>query len=296
MEQLPADNVLKREQGYIPTGDGPRLFYYQLGAGPDVVIFSSGSWLEADAGPLVKPGRTLILFDSRGRGGSDPVEDSSQLPAGYEVEEFEAVRRFVDAEKVAVLGWSMHGVTAARYAARYPGRVTRLVMMCPGYIRSEAPYLDMEALRQKATGRIDPAALQRLEDLKQQGFDTAQPEAYCKEHQRTYVVRQMGRPEALADMKSNPCERENEWPRNTIAFFEKLGFPGAYDWRQVAASVRAPTLVIHGSEDLIPSGSSAEWAETIPNAELVVIEGAGHYPHLEAPESFFAAVDRFLES
>ena len=286
---------LKQQQGYIPTEKGLRLFYRVIGDGPNIVVAPSGCWLEADLEPLINPRRTWIFFDTRGSGGSDSVTDSSQVEADYALRDLDAVRRFLDADRMALLGWSMYGTIAARYAAANPQYVTSLVMMCPGYIRSEAPYLDMQTIGQKADARTDPAGLQRLEDLKQEGLDVAAPEAYCKEHQKVYLTRQMGRPETLANMKSNPCAYENQWPRNFIAFLQKLPPPGQYDWRALAASIQAPTLVIHGSEDLIPLESSAEWAEAIPNARLEVIEGSGHYPHLEAPDAFFAAVDGFLD-
>lgn len=286
--------VPKQQEGYIPTEHGLRLFYRQVGDGPQIVVVPAGSWLYADLDPLINPDRTLLFFDTRGRGASDPVTDASQIEVDYELRDLDTVRHFFRIERMALLGWSMNGTTAARYAAQYPGYVTRLVMMCPGYMRSEAPYHDVAKLQQTASERIDPLGLQRLEELKQEGFDSAQPEAYCKEHQRVYLVRQMGNPGALANMKSNPCAHENEWPRNLIAFIQKHPPSGAYDWREVAASIQAPTLVIHGSEDLIPLESSAEWAATIPNAELEVIADSGHYPHLEAPDSFFAIVDRFL--
>ncbi|HST06034.1 MAG TPA: alpha/beta hydrolase, partial [Chloroflexia bacterium] len=85
-----------------------------------------------------------------------------------------------------------------------------------------------------------------------------------------------------------------QWPRNLIAFIQKLPTPGCYDWRDVAATIQAPTLVIHGSEDLIPAESSAEWAGLIPHAELEIIDDCGHYPHLEAPDTFFPLLDSFL--
>jgi len=46
----------------------------------------------------------------------------------------------------------------------------------------------------------------------------------------------------------------------------------------------APTLVNHGTGDLIPLDSSKEWGVLLPGARLLVIEGSGHYPHLEFPE------------
>jgi len=199
------EHLRKEKQGYIPTEYNLRLFYRQIGDGQDKVVAPSGIWLYADIEPLLTPSRTWVLFDTRGSGASDSVTDPSQVEADYELRDLDATRLFLGADRVALLGWSMYGTIAARYAAANPQYVTRLVMMCPGYIRSEAPYLDMAAIRQKSEARIDPSGLQRLEELKQEGLDEADPEAYCKEHQRVYLVRQMGKPEALAHMKSNPC-------------------------------------------------------------------------------------------
>ncbi len=42
-------------------------------------------------------------------------------------------------------------------------------------------------------------------------------------------------------------------------------------------SIKVPTLVIHGGDDpLVPVEGGKETAESIPGAELVIIEGMGH--------------------
>jgi pimeloyl-ACP methyl ester carboxylesterase len=286
--------VGRREEGYIPVGAGLRLFYRQIGDGPQVVLIPSGSWLVGDVDPLVTPERTLIFYDTRGRGASDAVTDASQVQGNYDLEDLERVRQHLGIERMAIIGWSMNGTTAAHYAASHPERVTRLVMMCPGYMRSEAPYFDANAIADKGNARMPSGGVERLYEMKESELHITQPEQYCKEHQKVYLVRQMAHPDALARMRSNPCQYENEWPRNLIALIQKHSPPGAYDWRAEAASIQASTLVIHGMEDLIPIESSQEWAESIPGARFVTIEGSGHYPHLEAPEVFFEVVDRFL--
>ena len=48
------------------------------------------------------------------------------------------------------------------------------------------------------------------------------------------------------------------------------------------------------SEDLIPLASSRERVDELPQARLLAVDGAGHYPHLEAPEAFFGPVEAFL--
>jgi len=61
--------------------------------------------------------------------------------------------------------------------------------------------------------------------------------------------------------------------------------------------LNVPTLVIHGEEDqLIPHAEATAMAAAIPEAELMIIPGAGHMPNLEKPEIFNDAVRDFLES
>lgn len=67
-----------------------------------------------------------------------------------------------------------------------------------------------------------------------------------------------------------------------------------WDWRQDVTSIRSPTLVIHGEEDLIPEKASREWAVYIPQSHLLSIPGSGHFPHLGSSEFFLYAVDQFL--
>lgn len=61
--------------------------------------------------------------------------------------------------------------------------------------------------------------------------------------------------------------------------------------------IQVPTLIIHGQDDqIIPVAEAKAMAKEIPNAELVIIPGAGHVPNLEQPDSYNDAVIDFLDS
>jgi pimeloyl-ACP methyl ester carboxylesterase len=67
------------------------------------------------------------------------------------------------------------------------------------------------------------------------------------------------------------------------------------DWRPALPAVQAPVLLIWGSEDAeVPLRVAQEAMAGLPNAELRVIEGAGHFPFLDEPEGFAEAVSVFL--
>lgn len=68
------------------------------------------------------------------------------------------------------------------------------------------------------------------------------------------------------------------------------------DSTSLLASIRVPTLVVVGEEDVVtPPANAEELREKIPGAELVRIASAGHLSNLEAPDAFNAALTRFLD-
>ena len=60
-----------------------------------------------------------------------------------------------------------------------------------------------------------------------------------------------------------------------------------YDLRQTLRDIRVPTLVAVGELDwIMPPSASRKLAAQIPNAELVIVQGVGHFMFGEAPEEF----------
>ena len=63
------------------------------------------------------------------------------------------------------------------------------------------------------------------------------------------------------------------------------------------ASIKVPTLIIHGSEDIIlPLSQRRYMKEHVPNAELVIIEGAGHETVRETPEKIWETIEKFIDT
>ena len=281
------------EQGFIQVEEGLRLWYSMIADGPDIVVVPDAGWLLEDFEPLFA-GHTFIFCDMRGRGASDPVTDSAQLQDGYDVRDIEAVRQHFNVEQMSLIGWSRLGGTVARYAMDHPDHVERLVLICPIPPRSNPPYKNSAEREALLEARIDPEGIKGLEKLRETGIDVTYPAVYCRQHQKVYIARQFGKPEAFDKKRSDPCEFANEWPKNLIHFFGMHPPPAPWDWRPVLTTLETPVLVVQGDDDVIPLASAQEWAVTLPNARLLVVPGAGHFPHLEDPDLFFPAVNTFL--
>ncbi len=75
----------------------------------------------------------------------------------------------------------------------------------------------------------------------------------------------------------------------------RVDAPRHLDYRPRLREVCAPTLVLVGRHDpQMPPSCSEELTKGIPDARLVIFERSGHYPFVEEPEAFWAAIGRFL--
>ncbi len=69
-----------------------------------------------------------------------------------------------------------------------------------------------------------------------------------------------------------------------------------HDYRPAVTDLQVPILVLHGAKDLQPEAVTRGFASVFPNAKVLVIEEAGHFPFFENPGRFAAAVGDFLGS
>ncbi|WP_287372257.1 alpha/beta fold hydrolase [Oceanithermus sp.] len=68
------------------------------------------------------------------------------------------------------------------------------------------------------------------------------------------------------------------------------------DSRPLLGEIEVPTLVLVGEDDaLTPPADARAMAAAIPDAELLILPGAGHMANLESPEAFNTALLGFLE-
>ena len=293
--------------GYVAGEGGVRLFYQVDGNSPDTLVVLHGGpglnleGLRPDLGPLARQ-HTLLYFDQRGSGRSD-MPDTLRLSAALMVEDLEAVRRAFRLDRLTLFGHSWGGGLAVLYAARYPDRVRRMVLV--GSIPPRLhPYVDQYVAEQAA--RHDSS-----ENVRSAVFDSLvavvpDPHQPCRESNRIFLRGVAATPEAASRIKGDLCAGTPTNVRlqgvvNRRVWASILpGFPQGefesyhYDWRPIAARIAAPTLVVHGAEDPMPLAGSAEWKSAFPNARLEVIPDAGHYPHAEQPDRFFPAVEAFL--
>lgn len=289
-------------EGYARNPAGLRVYYRVIGEGDFTLVVPAACWLQEDLEPLAG-GRQVVFFDRSGRGRSDPIPADMPVTFGSEFEDIDAIRAHLGLERFALMGWSYMGLVAGLYAADHSDAVERLLLSGAIAMRylGPAPILppelerERDEARRRQRERVDADALKRLEDAYAAG-EWRDGVAFCREHRRLSAPRQFGRPGAMLRSRADPCALPNEWPANLESLMRRIfaSLGDTWDLRDRVRNVRAPTLVVHGLEDLVPPNAARLWGTLIPEARVLWLSGVGHFPWLENPDAFFPTVDGFL--
>ena len=272
--------------------DGTRLHYTVQGDGAVLVCQPGGpgrasAYLEDLAG--LSRDHRIVLLDSRGTGHSEVPADPGTMRADRLGDDLEALRAELGLERMTVLGHSAGAPVALLWAAAHPDAVRALVLVTPSgalfgidssdvpdirAARSDEPWYAEAAEAAAALADAPPADAQRLVRL-------TRPFFYGRWTEREQAHA------ASADTQSS---------RRAEAAYAAGIDPAAV--AEAAAGVRriqAPVLVVAGERDGITGvAAAAGVADALPSAELVVIPGAGHFPWVDEPAAFAAAVRAFL--
>ncbi len=286
---------MKSSEGFAFVRPGLHLYYRILGEGAETVVVPNANWLWEPLQPLAE-GRRLVFYDPRSRGRSSTVTDGRQLSLEEDVNDLEAIRRYFSLDRMTLLGSSYHAAIAASYALDNPGRVDRLLLVCP-----ITPYVPGEWAQEIPASEdlVFPPGMARLDELRREAIDQEDPVTFCRAWFTHFLLpAQMGELSAVARFPvADVCSFPNEWPQRAVALYFDHIIPkmGSWDFRPRLAGLDLPVLVIQGTDDLVPMEASRDWAAFAPDARFLAVEGAGHHPYLERPQEFFPAAEAFLK-
>lgn len=251
---------------FCSSQDGTRIAFATTGRGPPLV--RAPNWfthLEADwESPVwrhwleaLSEQRTLVRYDPRGSGLSDRNVAEFSLDAW--VADLEAVADTLGLRRFPLIGLCQGGPVAVAYAARHPGRVSRLILY-DSYLHGAfvRPAPDLLARQARALSQMievgwgqDAGAFREIfANLMMPGADKAW----------LSVIGEL--------------QRRSASPKNACRLWDAFN---RFDIRKEAPKITVPTLIFHVRGDaMVPFEAGRRLAALIPDARFVPLDGANH--------------------
>jgi len=265
---------------------GTTLHYHDAGAGTPLVLLHGGgpgasAWSNFGRNvPVFAERYRVLAVDQPGFGRSA----TEGIVGNYFTHAADALAALLDelgVQKAHLLGNSLGGGTAVRFALRFPDRADRLVLMGPGGLS------------------INVFAPDPTEGVKRIGEFAADPTTQKLEaFLRTLVFNQkLVTPELVAERfryASDPRALEGLAAFGR-SFYDPATFEDGMLWRE-AHRLRNEVLLIWGREDRVnPLDGALMALKMIRKAQLHVFSGCGHWAQLEKFDEFNQLAISFLE-
>jgi pimeloyl-ACP methyl ester carboxylesterase len=232
----------------------------------------------------------LVLLDNRGTGASAMPSDPQTYRVDRLVDDVEALRVELGLDEMDLLGHSASGGVCMLYAAAHPDRLRSLVLADPSLRvvglesdlgaeavaaeRSHEPWYDEATVAYRASKNS-----RSFEEAEQHWFASA-PFSYGPWNDRA---------------KSHAGATMGQFSKPATEGFYAGYEPDVVSHRARLSELDVLVLVIVGEHDLWPTSEAAtDLVSIFRAAELTVIEGAGHFPWVDDPETFADTVARFL--
>jgi 3-oxoadipate enol-lactonase len=256
---------------------GHSLFYEEMGERGDSLVFLSG--MGGDHRAFSRTQRHFaakfrtVALDSRDAGQSD--RSKHPYTTADMADDVAGLLEAIKAGPAHIVGQSLGGLVTQELALRHPHLVKTLILVSThaGGDPWRRAVIDSWVVmrRQLEIGPFTRAVLPWL----------ISPLFY--------------RPASQVEGLVQFAER-NPWPQDAEAFARQGHAVHHHDTRDRVEEISVPCLVVVGEFDAVnPPRVARDLADRLPDAELVIMPGVGHMPHVEDQARFREEIERFLE-
>lgn len=287
---------------------GIELAHFNVGIGRHVLVIHGGPGM-----PFAQPMTGLEpltdhyqfhYYAQRGSGESTrPIERFASsnmyknmqqldktLGLGAQLADIERIRQLLGEEQLILIGHSWGGFLAALYASEFPNHVEAMILVAPANVLV-MPQPDQEGDLFAAVRAHLPAERQGEFDAFMADYMNFRALFTKSEDELVAMNERFGEYyDAVIDAKLPAPARAGGW----MVWAQYVSMGRRHDYRPLLSKAMAPTLVIHGAEDLQSEVATRRYVDALPKAEFVVIQGAGHFSFEEQPNTFAKVVEDFL--
>ncbi|HEU4480647.1 MAG TPA: alpha/beta hydrolase [Actinomycetota bacterium] len=282
----------------IALPDGASIFVEEVGPNSrSGAVFIHGSCLRTDTWHYQFdgiPGHRLVFYDLRGHGLSQPKGD-----APYTIEtlgdDLERVIETAGLDEVVLVGHSVGGMIALDLCHRKPALLGGLVKGAVLLNTTHRPAIET---------LVGGASVARVERLLRRPFDAVGSRADYIERLRSVLKPSdaIFMAVSLAAFGPHASAKQIDFTYDMLAetqadvIFDLIRAYRDFDVTDVLGNINIPVLVVGGTHDrLTISKASEHMAESLPKAELKLLDGCGHMSMLERHREVDRLITRFLD-
>lgn len=287
------DAASSAPQARFYQSQGLRLHYSDWGneAAPPLIMVHGGLDHSRSWDTLALSMRSkyhVIAPDLRGHGDSDWASGSSYSLADH-VYDLTSMMTSLGLEKAAIVGHSMGGMVSLVYAGAFPDKVSRLAVL--------------DGVTNFPARKIKP-----IETRIAEWVTVLDKTARRKIHRYASVA------DAAERMRARNARLTSEQAMHLATHALKQDTDGSYIWKfdpylrapapyrlsledhiALWSRIACPTLLVAGSESFLPDPEKAGVLGHFRQAQLVKIEGAGHWLQHDKAAEVLRLLERFLE-
>jgi pimeloyl-ACP methyl ester carboxylesterase len=231
----------------------------------------------------------VVAPDLRGHGDSDWATGSSYSLADH-VYDLTCLIKSAGLEQVAIVGHSMGGMVSLTYAGAFPQNVSRLVVL-DGVTNFPARSVKpIEVRIAEWIGDLDKTAQRKIHR-----YPSVADGADRILARNARLTREQAMHLATHALKRD-ADGEYSWKFDPYLRARAPYRLSLEDHIALWSRIQCPTLLVAGSESFLPDPGTAGVLGHFRQAELVKIEGAGHWLQHDQPDELISLLKTFLEA
>ena len=276
--------------GYVER-DGVKVFYEVFGQGePTILLMPTWSIIHSRHWKMQVPYLArhyrVVTFDGRGNGRSDRPAG----PEAYEEKEYVAdalaVMDATDTERAVLVSLSMGGQRSLILAAEHPKHVLGAVFIAPAVPLAPRP--------------AERAVAERWEEVldTDEGWAKYNRHYWLRDHRgflEFFFSNMFSEPHSTKPLEDCVGWGLDTTPETLADTHVAEGLVGPEDTLELARRVECPVLEIQGTDDRITGPARGVELAKAAGGELVLLEGAGHGPHVRDPVKVNLLIREFVD-
>lgn len=277
---------------FFEAEDGTRLFVEEVGTGGTPIVLTDGIGCDGFVWRYLAPSlgehRRVVHWHFRGHGRSGPPADRTRLGIGDLADDLFTVRAALELDRPVIAAHSMGVQVALEYYRRHPNDVAGLILVCGTFGKITTTFHGTDLLDQVLPGLLRGAEL--FPGIARAVWGRV-PAALA------FRVACAGRELDRDRIREEDFERY--WEHSALMdpdlFLRILRAAGQHDAKGFLHEVDVPTLIVAAERDTFtPMVLADEMAQSIPDAELEIIEEGSHAAPVEQPRRVADRVEEFL--